>query len=52
MIDEDFDVILTTYGLIKSDYEYYKEKIFIFVLLMRHKILKIQRHKTPSMLRQ
>lgn len=33
MIDEDFDVILTTYGLIKSDYEYYKEKNFHFCII-------------------
>ena len=33
MIDEDFDVILTTYGLIKSDYEYYKEKNFDFCII-------------------
>lgn len=33
MIDEDFDVILTTYGLIKSDYEYYKEKKFDFCII-------------------
>ena len=33
MIDEDFDVILTTYGLIKSDYEYYKEKKFHFCII-------------------
>lgn len=33
MMEKDFDVIVTTYGLIKNDYEYYKEKEFDFCII-------------------
>ena len=33
MMERDFDVIVTTYGLIKNDYEYYKEKEFDFCII-------------------
>ena len=32
-MEKDFDVIVTTYGLIKNDYEYYKEKEFDFCII-------------------
>ena len=33
MMEKEFDVIVTTYGLIKNDYEYYKEKEFDFCII-------------------
>ena len=45
MIDEDFDVILTTYGLIKSDYEYYKEKNFDFCIIDEAQNIRIHIHR-------
>ena len=51
MMEKEFDVIVTTYGLIKNDYEYYKEKEFDFCIIDEAQNIKNSKAQN-SMLKQ